>query len=244
MKFQEEMTLQFTMRNHVRVIRYAWMPLLVAGLFLLPLSRALAVPISVANHSFEELPVRGLPSGCGAGCTFSVGDFIPGWTNDPTNSGQFRPGTDVGNFFRFDTLSSDGTPTNAYTNGGDITQTVGATVQAGVTYTLQVDVGQRKDCCALGSVELLIGGNPILATGLAPTVGNWSTFTATYTGLAVDAGESIAIGLVRNGGQSNFDNVRLNEDTASAVPEPSTLLLLGAGLVPFGLIKRKFNLGN
>src|SRR5207245_4829356 len=95
-------------------------------------STGFADVVSVANPSFEILPPGGLPNSCGPSCFFSV-DPIPCWTNVGT-SGQFQPGTQDGNFTFFDSLS-DGI-TTAYSNdiGGVISQTVGATVQAGVTY--------------------------------------------------------------------------------------------------------------
>jgi hypothetical protein len=86
-------------------------------------SAAFAGTITVDNPSFETLPAGGLPAGCGTGCAFSVAP-IPGWTNTGS-SGQFQPGTQDGNFAYFNSLS-DGI-TNAYSNGGTISQTVGAT---------------------------------------------------------------------------------------------------------------------
>jgi len=97
------------------------------GLLTLMATAASAGPITVNNPSFETLPPGGLPIGCGTGCSFSEA-AIPGWTNGGF-SGQFIPGTQVGNFFAFNTIP-DGI-TVAYSNGGTISQTVGATVQAG-----------------------------------------------------------------------------------------------------------------
>src|SRR5437868_2658413 len=103
-----------------------------------------AVVITVNNASFETLPALGLPNACGLSCFYSD-DAIPGWTSG-INSGQFQPGTQAGNISFFNTLSSDGTITGAYSNSGTvISQTVGTTVQAGVVYTLLVDLGQRND---------------------------------------------------------------------------------------------------
>ncbi len=104
---------------------------------------AVASTISVSNFSFETLPVGGLPNnGCGTGCSYSTG-VIPGWSGSDGTSGQFQPGTDVGNNAYFSTLS-DGT-TVAYSNNAILFQTVLPTVQVGVTYTLTVDLGRRND---------------------------------------------------------------------------------------------------
>src|SRR5207302_10757629 len=125
----------------------------VAGALLsLATTPALAVPITVNNPSFEIQPAGGLPltAGCvGAGCSYNAGaGAIPGWTNSGA-SGEFIPGPQVGNFFAFNTIP-DGI-TVAYSNGPLISQTVGATVQAGVVYTLQIDLGWRKDYSAFAS---------------------------------------------------------------------------------------------
>jgi hypothetical protein len=196
-------------------------------------SPASAGPITVANASFETLPAGGLPSGCGTGCSFSVNDPIPGWTS--TGSfGQFQPGVQAGNFTYFNTVT-DGI-TVAYSNGGTISQTVGDTVVAGTTYTLSVDVGERKDVPDPGSVFLIVGTQTVLATGIPALPGDWSTFTASYTATALDAGAAIEVLLSSPGVQGDWDNVHL---AATAVPEPASLVLLGAGLLAFGVIRRR-----
>ena len=194
-------------------------------------SGAYADSISVDNGSFETLPVGGLEfDGCGTGCAFSGNGAIPGWTSSSVASGEFQPGTQDGNTALFSTLS-DGI-TSAYSNGGTISQTVaGVTVQPGVTYTLLVDLGNRNDLPFDASAELMVGGDTFLAVGTAPTDGNWSTFTATFTGTQAEAGDPITIELISSGTQGNFDNVRLSDNLTASVPEPSSLLLLGTGLI-------------
>ncbi len=188
-------------------------------------SKTEAYSIAVDNFSFEALPVGGLPFDGYLGGFFSI-DNIPGWLNSGI-SGQFQPGNPSSTSY-FNTLP-DG-PTIAYTWGDAISQTVGATVQGDVTYVLQVDVGLRKDCCQnLGKVQLLIGGTPILATGVEPSGGDWSTFTASYTGLSADIGKPITIQLSSSGDQGDFDNVRLDA-TATPVPEPASVSLLALAL--------------
>ena len=177
-------------------------------------------PITVMNPSFETLPLGGLGLGCGTNCRFSNGP-IPGWTTASSipASGQIQPGPG-----QFSSLP-DG-PTSAYTNGPTISQTVGATVEAGIEYILAVDLGARLDQPFAGSADLLIGPSMIVpATGVTPTLGNWSTFTATFMGTAADAGDSITIQLVSGRVQGNFDNVQL-----TAVPEPSFMGVVGIGL--------------
>jgi len=211
----------------------------VAALGLLVISSAAAssIFIPVANFSFENLPAGGLLA-CGPGCSYSVG-AIPSWTSTST-SGVFRPGTPATSFFH--TLSAG--ITSAYEDtAGILSQTVAsAVVVPGTTYTLQVDLGRRTDLPMTASADLLVNGNHYAATGTNPTAGNWSTFTATYVGLAGDAGLPIRIELLSSGRQANFDDVRLSSVTpAGTVPEPTGATLIGlglAGLLAFAKRKR------
>ncbi len=185
-----------------------------------------ASPILVSNFSFETLPAGGLSKDtCGVGCNYSSGVAIPGWAGGNTSNGEFRPGTQLGNLTHFSTLS-DGI-TSGYSNGGTISQTVAPTVHLGTTYTLLVDLGKRNDQLFKATADLLINGHTIVATGVAPTSGHWSQFSATYVGLAADVGKSITIQLKSTGGQANFDNVRLSDSTT---PEPATAMIFTLGL--------------
>jgi len=189
-----------------------------------------ASTISIANFSFEDLPpVTGLPTSCGLGCSFSSG-AIPGWTGSDATSGQFQPGTQAGNLASFSTLSDS--ITIAYSNGATLSQAV-STLGLG-TYTLMVDLGQRNDTAFTAGADLLINGSTVmLATGTAPSAGNWSTFTASFTG----APSTITIQLTSGGVQADFDNVRLS--FASAVPEPAGFTLLGLGLAGLLVVARR-----
>jgi hypothetical protein len=189
---------------------------------------ASASSITVLNPSFEFL-AAGYPNfgGCGPGCTFSEGLGIPDWNTTGGETGQFQPGN-PSNTFYFNFLPAG--PTVAYTNGGLISQTVGATTVAGATYTLSVDVGFRNDLPDPGTVTLVLDGNSFLATGLYPGLGNWSIYTA--TGIATSTGGSIVIDLASNGAQGDWDNVSLS--TTSTTPLPSTWTMLIAGFVGFG----------
>jgi hypothetical protein len=186
---------------------------------------AVASPIFVSNFSFETFPSGGLPLGCGTGCSYSI-DSIPGWSNTG-DSGQFQPGPPATTAF-FTTLS-DG-PTVAYSNGPAISQTVAGGVVVGTTYTLMVDLGMRHDTPFTASADLLINGQHITATGTTPLAGTFSTFTATYLGVAADSGQAITIELLSAGPQGDFDNVRLGAVSAAATPEPAGVTLLGLGL--------------
>jgi hypothetical protein len=195
-------------------------------------SAGLADAIVVNNASFETLPAGGLPVPGYLGGSYSI-DLIPGWTGSGY-SGQFQPGGPSGTVPNgyYNTLS-DG-PTEAYIATTEvISQTVGVTVQAGVTYTLLVDIGSRLDLKSLGVADLLINGHQYVATGVK-TLGGFATFSATYTGLAPDVGDPITIELSSTGQQGDFDNVRLSCTgcgSGSSVPEPSDIVLLGPVLI-------------
>jgi hypothetical protein len=220
------------------------------GVLLSATAAASAAPITVNNPSFEIIPPGGLPLTAGyqgAGCSYNAGPgSIPGWTNFGF-SGEFIAGTQVGNHFAFDFMP-DGIA-GAYTNTAGpsiISQTVAPTVQLGMTYTLQVDFGLRHDAPSFSpaTADLLINGIRYSATGVAPAPGSWSTFTATYIGLAADVGDPITIELGSTTAgfppQADFDNVRLSSNGPSAVPEPSSVGILAVasmGLV--ALVRRK-----
>src|SRR5579871_6717769 len=130
--------------------------LLVLSTVVLAAVPGVAAPLFVSNYSFETLPAGGLNLGsCGAGCSYSQ-TAIPGWTL-VGSGGQFQPGNPANTSY-FDTLS-DG-PTNAYNNtaGGIISQVLSVPVVLGGVYTLQVDIGYRKDAGFTGSADLLING--------------------------------------------------------------------------------------
>ena len=221
--------------------------MLVASLILLlgTSSTASAAFIFVANHSFEELPTAGLTYDCGSGCSYSI-DSIPGWQNEPgsggsgTNSGQFRPGVDSGNFTYFASLS-DGNVSAYSSSGGGIAQVTGARVQSGVTYTLLVDIGFRKDAAPIGVPRLLVNGlfyEPVAAP--SPDKGGWATFTTTYLGRDEDAGLPITIFLNSTSFQGNFDNVRFSDSTVVPLPPALALFVSAFGLlVPLARRRRQ-----
>ena len=217
-------------------------------LFLGALFGVLAIPafadlVPVTNFSFETLPASPtLHDSCGIGCLFTTtddpGNLIPGWmaTGIPfQGTGQFNPGVSSGTTSYYNSIP-DGNWI-AYLNGGNLTQTVGVVVAANTTYTLSVAEGLRKDFPNLGTTELLINGTAYVATGSAPTLGNWSTFTAVYNSALhpADVGSAITIELLSNTTQAGFDNVVLNKTANNTVPEPASIALLSTVLGVLGL---------
>ena len=198
-------------------------------------TKGVASPISVGNPSFEDL---GAPlstwTPCHApytGCFFRYG-AIPDWTSSADfASGQQQPGAS-GPY-----LSVPST-TIAFSNGATLSQTVAATVTPGMTYILTVELGHRIDQPFTASADLLVGPNVFNAIGTAPSPGNWSPFTAEFTGTTAEAGDPITIQLLSSGSQGAFDNVSL---AAAVTPEPAYLGVVGigiAGLLAFALRNR------
>ena len=173
--------------NQVSIFRHVQVPLVAVILFLTPLSSALAVPISVANYSFETLPSGGLPYHyCIGGCASWSIDSIPGWTNSGT-SGQGIIGGFNGN-----PNAIDGSVLG-YSGDNPISQDV-ATAVAGATYTLQVALLHRTDFPMLGVIQLAIDGGVVAtATGVDGGPGTWNDWTAVYTATAADVGKTVTI---------------------------------------------------
>ena len=134
---------------------------------------------------------------------------------------------------------------------GLVSQTTGATIDEGTTYTLTVDIGQQINWPGDGGVIRLYGSDlgPTVAlaefdSGTLPAAGDTllnqtTSFVATA---GQDTGQFIGVALiggtgeVANSVQVRFDNVRLD---AEAVPEPSTTALLGLGGLALVLRRRK-----
>ena len=179
--------------------------------------------ITVSNADFEELVIS------------NPGDWelnnIPDWVV----SGQtatYRPGAGA-----FPGGVPEGVNVAAIGNnvdGGIVSQTLTASLEADTTYMLMVDVGNRLNYPFSHYMIELIAGDVTLASGssLNPAAGTFLTDTIVFNSGSNPAqlGQNLAIQLsaVING-QADFDNVRL-EANATPVPAPATILLFGTGL--------------
>jgi hypothetical protein len=197
--------------------------------------------IAVQNASFETLPAAGLLLTCGTNCFYGLGS-IPGWDAAAPGeiAGEFQPGPpSTTTYFNY---VPDGV-TVAYTNSGYIAQTVSETVVGGAKYTLQVDVGTNHQYPASPVILLIIGGlNSYQAFHAQAPLGDWVTYSVSYTAPSFDQGKSIRIYIEGTSAQTDIDNVRLDDDIdgnvgpagpQAGVPEPSTWALMGLGLIPF-----------
>lgn len=186
-------------------------------------------PITVVNSSFEDDVLA--PGG------FTVNTFLDGWTCGPNASassicGAFRPQA-----AQYINPLPNGVNL-AYSNGGNISQTLATNLAPNTTYTLTVSVGRRLDDPFPGYQVWLSSGiaSNILAfdnNTLNPNAGDFLLSTVQYTsGASVTAAPLIITLVGQNGLQTNFDNVSLDA-TSNAVPEPGTaaFCLIGLALV-------------
>jgi hypothetical protein len=205
-------------------------------LMIVPQVQVRAASIFIANHSFET-PVITNPPGFN---TVSSGTSN-NWTfTGGTQQGFANPtiGHNFGNsWYGPSTTIPDGSQI-AWSNGGTISQTLSATLQANTKYTLGAYVGRRQKVAFPGyNIELYAGGNLLASnSGVTPADGTFAPVTVSYTsGISVTPGQALEIRLTSQTGtnaQTNFDLITLD---ASPIPEPSAILgLLGFGLLGIG----------
>jgi hypothetical protein len=199
--------------------------------------------VPIQNASFESTsPMFPAPCAGPGTCLFNFGS-IPGWTTTGGETGSFEPSSAY-----FNLPLPDGNIV-AFTNGGSISQTLtGISLLPNSIYTLSVDVGHRLDgLVTTYSISLDNGSSVFCNTGGS----NGSVAAGTFadviltctTGASVPSG-FLGIVLTGNGTQVDFDNVQLsvvsNSDPVNSdptpVPEPSTLVLMLAGLGVVGLL--------
>jgi hypothetical protein len=190
---------------------------------------------------------------------------VVGWTASATFqtgalSGQWQIGTATNTFNGPPIIG--GTPTNPIFEpiverdiNATISQVVSTTALAGVTYTLDVDLGfdlgptlalARPD---LASVFLVVGGHQSLAATPLPSYGltklpqgsgNWYDFQTSYTATSADNGKPIEILLSSLTGNATptawFADVRLVDSVSVssvnplATPSPATWAMMPIGL--------------
>lgn len=202
--------------------------LAVAGLSSLPLYADST--ISIQNASFESY--NPLTIGCGPGCTYNFGP-IPGWTLTGMG-GSWTPGSAL-----FNSPLPDGNIL-AYTNGGSISQDLGVSLLPNSVYTLSVFVGDRLDGYSTGpySIALDAGGTTLASLsgfGSDITSGTFADEILIFSTSQNVVSGDLSIVLASGGLQADFDNVSLTVGQNPAVPEPTSLILLVAGVAFVGL---------
>ncbi len=229
--------------------RGTMVPALATGVVLLGTgllaSTARATPITVANYNFSS-PAHG-PNGYADQITSWV-NVINGGSGSQNVAGQTQE-------YNSTTLNnwpapnpSDGGDYMAWINGQesifqDVTTTDGAAWLPNTTYTLTVYMGQRLDMpgASQGEIEL-VSGTPsgtaindavIEASNLdlTATMGDLQEYTISFsTGPTAPANDMI-VNLLGANAYNNTNQVDFTDVTLSAspVPEPATLGLLGVG---------------
>jgi hypothetical protein len=204
-------------------------------LVIVPQGQVKAALLTVANNSFET-PVATPPSGViGSSGTVVLG----GWTFDSgVNNGGFANPTIgqtnlPGSWYGPSPTLPNGNQI-AWSNGGTISQTLSATLQANTRYTLGAYVGRRVSNAAFAGYNIeLLAGNTVLASNnsVTPVAGDFVYVPVSYTTVGSDPllGQALQIRLTSLGTQANFDNITLD---AASIPEPSAIL----GLLGFGLL--------
>ena len=200
-------------------------------LVIVPQGQVKAALLTVANNSFET-PIITAPSGF-----ISSTGSVEGWTFTGGQQGFANPvaaHNAGGSWYGPSPTIPNGNQV-AWSNGGTISQTLSATLQANTIYTLGAYVGNRLSLNFPGyNIGLYAGGNLLASnSGVTPADGTFAPVTVSYTsGISVTPGQALEIRLTSLSGfqaQTNFDNITL--DVAS-IPEPSAIL----GLLGFGLL--------
>lgn len=169
---------------------------------------ASATDIPIANFSFEDPP---LADGV-------WNSSIPFWTISGGSAGVWNPRLFQTGGFDPTQVFIDGIDgvQVAYSNAGDIEQSLSALLTEGYKYTLTVWIGGRNTIYSNNPYAVILAGDSILladATGLN-TPDSWIKETVTYTAFPGDplASEYLKIRLENNDGvQVNFDKVTLDE---------------------------------
>ena len=204
-------------------------------LVIVPQGQVRAASIFIANNSFENRVISNTTGVIGSSGTAVLG----GWTFDSgVNNGGFANPTigqtDLpGSWYGPSPTLPNGNQI-AWSNGGTISQTLSATLQANTRYTLGAYVGRRASNPGFAGYNIeLLAGNTVLASNnsVTPVAGSFVYVPVSYTTGGSDPllGQALQIRLTSLGIQANFDLITLD---AASIPEPSAIL----GLLGFGLL--------
>jgi hypothetical protein len=236
------------------------------------------VTVPVQDHSFETLgPAYNCNYSSGS-CYYTINN-IPDWNSgyNASQYGQLQPNGYPSGGIQFNNQTDpDVGATVGYINGSGyqnytwIYQDVvpAASVVAGATYTLTIDLGEQNTqnavgtpgCSPVGTATcdpgffdyraalVMPGIGSDYATGANPAPGSFGQFTATFVAPSVATGDLYIdiYGEDIPGLQLDFDNVALTEtaagsgtDPVGSAPEPGTVILAGGALALIAFVKRR-----
>jgi PEP-CTERM motif len=188
--------------------------------------------ISIVNPSFESIGGP-LNATCGTGCAFNYGPVpgVPGWAEQ--DGGSWQPGA-------YFSSIPDGSLVGFTNTGGSLTQTLtGTSVLANSLYTFSVYVGDRTDGDS-GiynlSLDTILGGVTTTLCNISGNAANIASGTFQLETCSYLSGSNVPSGnlflqMTAVTQQLDVDDVSLTVQPASSVPEPSSVLLLGVGMV-------------
>lgn len=200
---------------------------------------------SPANASVITLTFEGV------GDFASINDFYNGGTDSFGNSGtnygiNFSPNSlgliadDSGGGGNFIGAIAPSPVTVAFfMDGAADTMNVAAGFTTGFSFFYDSPTADGTFVNVYDALGGAVGGGNVLATLLLPTTGEgypaqrWLPAGVSFN----DTAYSVDFGGVAN--QVAFDNITLGSNVPGTVPEPSTMLLLGAGLAGLALYRRR-----